>query len=1261
MTDENLFKDSTCDIEAVPVVDFNFIPAEIVCDTLPTPEPIFGCALPLLLPEPPTDVGDTCPVFTTSADIAVGYATTNGDDCGVGTEPRATVAVTRTNVDPCDYQIDFDINIPIPRPPCLTTLTGGDFNVNVGFAECVPAGGQILITRNDVPGDCNTPDECQYALALNLGIPIPRIPCPEISIGTFAVDANYSACLTTQNRFDVIAVHRPGENCDDPGQCAFEIDLEIAVPLPDPPCPTISVLNFSTSTAFAGPVSYVDETGELITEEGCTGQNRFVATVTRTEATCDYPAQCDIGFDLEVAVLVPRIPCPEISVSTVSVTSAPAACVANTENRFVFTPRHVPGTTCDDPGQCAFDVDLELFVPIPAPACPQIGVQSLAVDVGYPQCLDGKQNELRVITNHTPGNGCDEPPSCNFELELALAIPIPEPNCPTINIGAVNFSSGFATVGGTTGTGQACQNQATFRVIKSETRDCTGAPQCDFSIELDLGVFLPRIPCPVISADRVDLVVGYFGCADVQNGNRFEVVTRHIPGVDCNDPGRCEFGLILELEVPIPPPPCPLIYVKEFAVNTQIQDRLGDCELEPSVFEITPKVIPGNCPTDPDRCEFETTLKLNIPVPEIPCPGINVTNFNVQAGFDTADCPLGANKFDIITREIPGTCTTPKSCEFDVDLEIYVPVPRPQCPEIQAGNFNVRAGYAGPNCDITGPSTFNVRKILIQEEDGCDTIEQCAFYIDLDIAVPIPPPKCPIIYGGSVLRLNRTLASEPSGAFRLVASSGDACSGETDSGGCTDAPTCALSITAELELAIPAVCDPYVVITNRSINVDYNTNTYFNVFTTASRRPDCEIQLGFDVGIRIPRPPCTIVRGGPVTIADLPPDSSPYGFFQSQFNFDPGSNCDVEIALDLFLPTSRFCPRFQQNTVEGYFLPGDPYTTPPKVDFNIFPAPGNPRECVYQYDLSVGIPQPCVITFAPAPQHPDIELIGPREEPEFEFTLASNADTEQKCDYIYNLTARIPVVPEKIEGDVFTDDGVYTKIGRIEGQWQNDKLYLAIYLSVTECPEASGTQGVVGVTGATGPQGNVGVTGATGVVGVTGATGPQGVVGVTGATGVVGVTGATGPQGNVGVTGATGVVGVTGATGPQGNVGVTGATGLQGVAGVTGATGVVGVTGATGVVGVTGATGSQGNVGVTGATGPQGLTGVTGATGPQGNVGVTGATGPQGLTGVVADENVLATVVNNLQLDAETKEPVNPEFYAAMRQFFKAIQDTPDE
>ena len=569
----NLFENSNCPIPEVPRVDFTFI-ADEDCAITPLPPPIYECEPPIVLPEPDTEVGVRCPIFPDiNSTITVGYA--SGGDCPISSTPRAELRIIRTDIDPCAYTVGLDINVPIPRPPCEPQFRDGEFFLEVGYDDCVSPRGNIIITKSIIEGDCDTPDVCDFLLDLDLAIPIPRPPCPVMRRGDFTVTTGFTgaACLAEKRSlFRITPQIIPGD-CDNPTRCEFTFDLDIVVTFPKPPCPILRRRTFRVSSAFSN-----------------------------------------------------RQNCQNLS-------------------RFTITPTTIPGDNCRTPDTCIFDFDLEIFVPLPPIPCPTIRERTFEVAFGYAgaACMVGKRNYFKITPTTIPGGDCRTPDRCEFDIDLEIAIPFPKPPCPVLNRRTFSIATGFA--------GAAC-------LLNKESK--------------------------------------------------FEITPRIILGDGCKTPDRCEFDIDLEIVVPIPKPPCPVLNRRTFSIAAGFA---GSACLKEPRFEITPRVIPGNGCDTPDRCEFDIDLEIVVPIPKPPCPTISERTFDVAYGYARSACMTNKrNYFKVTPKTILGNgCDTPDRCEFDIDLEIAIPFPKPPCPTIRERTFDVAFGYANSPCMEIGRASCRER------------------------------------------------------------------------------------------------------------------------------------------------------------------------------------------------------------------------------------------------------------------------------------------------------------------------------------------------------------------------------------------------------------------------------------------------------------------------------------------------------------------------------------------------------------------------
>lgn len=894
-----------------------------------------------------------------------------------------------------------------------------DFDSNCGGQN------RLTVTANHTPATCDSAPECKFDMALDIFVPIPRMPCPIITTTPTKLNTGYDICVKEPKAaLSILERHTAPNDCDDTGQCSFELALEIDIPIPTPTCPAISVGDVSI-------VSGLSTSG--VTTKATDGEDTACGTTfikakineNTTKAECDVAPKCEFSIDLDLGVFVPRVPCPIINRNNFEVISGFTGAInqdtenstecPSGENLFTIATRHVPGETCDDPGTCEFDVDLAIWIPIPRVPCPTINIADFKLDADFQSCLpENAANKFTVTTNHIAGQDCNDPGSCAFDLELNLAVPIPEQFCPIILPGTVNLYSGF-TGGNTEITipdpftkepiAVGCSNFAQLRITPNEQKDCSVGPVCDFVIDFDLGVFIPKTPCPLITIDNFEtktFITAASGCETV--GNKFEITTRHVPEPSCDQPDKCEFGIDFALSVPIPKTVCPVINVTKFDVQTKIVGAQG-CQLDQNIFKIDTRHVAGDCNTQ-DQCIFDTELAINVPIPPITCPIINVTKFDVTSGFEGASC-LGDNRFVFTARETPGTCNSQKTCTFDAELSIAVPVPRPRCPTINRGNFSVSTvqGSAG-----SGNSSFEIRQTKTVSDDGCRTVEECEYYIDLEIEVPIPKQACPILRPTLNFNFESTNQDEGSGSGSFVIQNNSRClvPGSEE--------TCLFDLILNLDFQIPRSCTPELIVGNKTIAVGYDESNRFDIIVTRAVKPDCDIRIDFDIGVRIPRPPCTVITTS-YSFTALMPGQDPYFVVTSGGNYSPGDYC--EYALDFQVGIPRSClPNFVQGTVSANWF-SNPWGLPnPTITFTISQVSFYP--CVYKYDLSLYIPQPpkppCPVFVGQATKY------ATSTDNSYDITLdiTQNTKVTTYCQYDYQLNVTAPEPPCRVSVDIGT-------------------------------------------------------------------------------------------------------------------------------------------------------------------------------------------------------------------------------------------------
>jgi len=1086
---DNLFKDSKCPIANVPAVDFDFITLD-VCSPVPIPPPIFGCAKPIVPREPPPP---DCPQFETISTISLGYPRQNTgqngngtDICGVDPTPRVTVALTQTNSDPCDYAINVDVNIPLPQPPCpvINTTTP---RVTTGYSDCLQDGQNALIITTDViPGaTCADPDQCVFNFELELAIPIPRVPCPTINVTGFNVTTGYENTICTEQSsvFEIRSTFVPGVDCNDPGTCNFDVILDLVIPIPKPPCPVINVAEFNVTTGYAN-----------------------------------------------------------------------TDCTNGQSSQFEIRTRVVPGVDCNDPGTCNFDVILDLVIPIPKPPCPNIYTNVVDVTTGYKTqaCVNGQTNVFQIIPHVVPSNDCNVPDSCDFEINLELFIPVPVPPCPEINVTKFDVVTGYE--GSNCLAGKTSKMGVIPILIAPDPNNCDDPGRCTFDIDIEIYIPIPKPPCPVINAGRVNVYTGYAGKDCVKNK---KTELRVIPiliapdPASCDDPGTCSFEIELDVVIPIPLPRCPVL-----ALNSTFSTRYPDeapLRSGGSFFRILDYSTAPTC-TDPGTCAFLLDLNIDTIIPRVPCPTFNVISSTINADYGLT------NSVDFRVVNVGGQ----NSCNFNIFFNADIGLPIPPCTQI------VDAGVYS-NGQLIG--NFSV---IPDFTEGYE----CINYLSMDLAGYCPPTfiydneKAGTVQGAGPFK---TVWLGPGGVpdFRII--NLNIVPDEINK--------CLYYVGVYCELSIPVVnFVPQDTVFEDCVDGSNKYKPLENVTITN------EESYGSESVENTVKPKLTIkqncLEAGDVTIT---PAGIGTGKLQIQNN---------KLTLNLDFVTES-CSTAGGGGGAGGGSVGAKGDTGPQGAVGPRGAQG-PQGPAGPQGLQ-GLPGA-----AGAPGDP-----GPAGDPG----------------------------PQGIKGDRGPQGlrGIQGIQGPVGAQGAQGPM---------------GPTGCRGETGPSGPTGATGITGPTGVTGPTGPTGPTGVgvTGATGATGITGPTGVTGLSGPAGTTGPTGATGLQGLTGPRGATGV----GITGATGVTGPSGAKGASGPSGPVGATGATGPSGPVGPRGATGPVGATGIglPGATGLVGATGVQGATGPCGPP--ISQESFQATLLAALTLDA-TGNPVYPTFYNSLRAALRSM------
>jgi hypothetical protein len=688
---EFFFEDNKCGIgNKVEKPTFKFVAD---CDIEPTPPPIFDCPLPII----PREQAIPCPEFDVKSKIDVKF---KGDNCPSDDTSISFKITKQKSPDGCikneceGFDVELDILIALPVPPCPVIKTNTP-KIKTVYKDtpCVDEENTFKVTSRRIKRDCEDPfdlGECEFEFDLTLTVPIPRPPCPKFNT-KFKVKTDYIKCLPpTPSKFEITPRHKQPANCEDPVECEFDVDLEINIPLPTPPCPKINIKHFKIVPLY--PICIPPPPFNA-----CPGQNKFIVTRREKKPDCEDlngdSGQCEFDFELEIVIPQPKIPCPDIKIKKFIVKSDFKKCIIPggqppPQNRFEITRKIIP-CKCDEPERCEFEIELELNIPLPEPPCPEIKVTSFKIIPLYPVCIP----------------------------------PPPFKACPA-------------------------ESKFNIKRTKKEVQ-CDGNlanPQCDFDVELEIVIPQPKMPCPELKIKKFEVKADYKRClGGGGGGNRFEIVKRIIP-CTCEEPERCEFDIELEIVIPLPEPPCPDIKVKNFNVNYVKYDpiKTPTPPIPPNCNKLivtkTTKLVPCLGPiivgqeivpeqtgaTGP--CEFEIDLQICVPVPEIRCPVIKVNKFKIETKYE--DCVQQDSKFEI--KRNPNNT---QECEFNVDLEIYVPLPKVPCPEIKT-NLYLETFLDTPNCGTPG-GVFDVTLETIPS-GSCNEPDICLFDFILELYIPIP-------------------------------------------------------------------------------------------------------------------------------------------------------------------------------------------------------------------------------------------------------------------------------------------------------------------------------------------------------------------------------------------------------------------------------------------------------------------------------------------------------------------------------------------
>ena len=451
----------------------------------------------------------------------------------------------------------------------------------------------------------------------------------------------------------------------------------------------------------------------------------------------DFVSDCSVDaapqpiFDCPLPI-VPREPpppiCPEFGGSA-RVSYYNADCPAEASDAATaFTVTRI------DSDPCRFFIDLDLSIPRPVVPCPNIQGGAVTVTTGYADCVGAAGGALTVTATQAEVDPCDSNSNssqnaavCRFTIDLDLTVPVPRPPCPVIDGGEVTVTTGYRDC---VGPARGSIRVNTIERVDDCGSDSTNSAQCQFTIDLDLTVPIPRPQCPIIEAGSVSVTAGYSTSPNpTANFLTITPVTRYrecSDGIDNSSSSEafCQYVIDLDISVPIPPPPCP-----EITITGAIEYVTGAAA--PTIAaQVVSTETQGDCGSLP-LCAFDISLDIGIPKP--PCPDITgaVTVFYAEDG------PTGW--IDVVPTEGASGL-----CEFDLDINIGLPFARP-CPSI-TGDVSVFYS-ASPTGWIAVSPTENASGV-------------CTFDLDINVGVPTGRP-CPTITGG-VTTYRRPLSSDES-------------------------------------------------------------------------------------------------------------------------------------------------------------------------------------------------------------------------------------------------------------------------------------------------------------------------------------------------------------------------------------------------------------------------------------------------------------------------------------------------------------------
>ena len=573
----------------------------------------------------------------------------------------------------------------------------------------------------------------------------------------------------------------------------FDCPLPIVPREPPPPlCPV-----FDTSAKFR------------YYRDGCSNQSSepSVFTITKTDED-----PCRYFLDLDLSIPLPKIPCPDIRGGSVTITTGYEECIGPPRGSIRVTTEERPQSCGLEEGsaQCFYTLDLDLNIPVPRPPCPVIEAGEVTITAGYEECVGPARGSIRVTTNENPAEGCSENgnPSeglCQFTLDLDLNIPIPRPRCPIINAGEVTVTSGFEDcIGSARGSLRVTPNREFVDGCSENGTPSEG--ECEFTIDLDLNIPVPRPVCPVFEEGVVNVNTGYADCVGPATG-ALRVITKPIYPADCeSDDAACEFRIELDIDVPIPRPVCPEIAITGVIGYTKVSAPIINTKAVPSE-------TPGDC-DDPGVCKFDIEVEIDLPPPV--CPEIKATGVIQYTGISAPSM--------VVTVEPTPPETPVDPCKFDIDVSIDIPAPRP-CPEITTTGV---IGYTAVNAPTMA--------FIMIPTPPANAQDPCRFDFGLEIGLPLERP-CPELTATGAIRYTSG-RDEPSMVLTVTPTPPTSPTGP-----------CKIDLNVDIDIPYPRSCPDITGV----INVARATGPTGTITVTPTEPEDaqdpCKFKIDVDIGV----------------------------------------------------------------------------------------------------------------------------------------------------------------------------------------------------------------------------------------------------------------------------------------------------------------------------------------------------------------------------------------------------------------------------